>query len=152
MAQFDMSFDPANAPESSYGIIPAGWYLAECIKSDLVPTKAGGERLAITWRILGPSHVGRQVIASINTRHDNPQVVTIGQEEIFRIASVAGKKLDRSEHLIGITAEISIIVEPPKNGYDEANRVKKYRAPAGRTAPPVFTAPPATAPWARPKA
>lgn len=151
-----LNFD-ANAVEPNrFSLLPAGKYKAMITQSEVVDTKAGnGQRLKLTWRIIEGEFANKIVFDNINVGHVNQEVQAIGQSILSSLCHAAGVlRLKDSEELHGIPVYITVVVNPPKDGYPEDNKVKRYESVGNsNTATPKqnhsstgFPVPPATPP------
>lgn len=89
MAQLGGSFDPNSVPED---ILPEKTkFLAQVINSELTPTKDGtGQRLILTWEIVGGPFAKKQVFHGINYRNKNPQAEAIAARELAEVCKAMG--------------------------------------------------------------
>jgi Protein of unknown function (DUF669) len=159
-----LNFDASQvAPEqSNITPVPAGIYVAQVIDSDVKPLKSGnGDALNLTLRILEGAHVNRQVWASLNIRHSNPQAQGIAQAQLSALCHAVGviKVNGDSTVLHNRPLRIRVKVREADGQYPARNEVNGFEALPGGAAPPmgqapVFAAPPQAAPaapgWATP--
>jgi len=168
MAQ--LNFDARNvAPEAPRNPIPAGVYLCVITESDVIHTRAGGEMLKLTHKVLDGPHANRLVWGNINIRNASPEAERIGQSQLSSLC-YAVNQLDLrqggSEMLHNIPVRVRVSIRPAgpdKTGTyrEEQNEVKGYEAAGGQGAapapvypaptpqPPLSTGAPAAAPAAQ---
>lgn len=83
------AFSIADVPDDT--LIPAGWYPARIVRSDLRDLKSGdGQRLVLTYALQGGPFAERRVDASFNVDHPNPQAVEISQKELAKVLRACG--------------------------------------------------------------
>lgn len=149
MSQFE--FNAANvAPAGDYSPIPDGTYTAEIIESEKVSTKDGtGAFLKMVFRIVAPSHAGRQIIHRLNLWNKNTKAVEIAQQQMSAICHAVGiMQITDSQQLHGRPMNITVKVA------GEYNEIKAFKPAGAVAAQPQQTAQPAAkkAPaWAQPK-
>ena len=98
------------------------------MRTEIKPTKKGGEMINIRYDITGPEHVGRVVFGNINTVNDNPVAVQIGFEQLGQILRAIGlERLRDTDELSGHTLQIKVKISKSE-GYDDANEVCGWRA------------------------
>jgi len=133
MALLNNVFELSSVPEreernNDFTPIPAGWYTAMMMRTEIKPTKKGGEMINIRYDITGPEHVGRVVFGNINTVNDNPVAVQIGFEQLGQILRAIGlERLRDTDELSGHTLQIKVKISKSE-GYDDANEVCGWRA------------------------
>ena len=156
MSKFGQVINVDDLPDG--GVIPAGTYEATIEKCDFVENKAGnGTLIKVSWKIDGPTMAGAMVFDQINFSHPNEVAQRLGQAQFKRLLIATGTKIiQESEQLIGARCQIRVAVDPAKDGYDERNSVKEYKALGSEVpARPVFGAkkkaeePAKKGPWAK---
>lgn len=154
MADLGMDFDAnAQEPMQPREILPAGWYQAAILESDLADTKAKqagetqrGTILNLVWQIIGGQHDGRKVFDRVNRDNDNQAAVDIGSRQLSSICRACGRMLVRESDLLhNIICNIRLAVRPAKNGYEASNEIKEY-TPATAAGAPAAPAQPAAPP------
>lgn len=146
MPQFPFN-QAQHKPQSTLEQMPAGWYPARVIESDIAPTSKGdGFRLKLTFEIIDGPYKGRKVTSGYNIQNPNPQAVEIAMNEIAAICCCVGKfqPIQQSEELHGIPLQIKLTTQKDS----DYNEVKGYRdingndpGKAGAGAPVAQTAP-----------
>jgi hypothetical protein len=175
MAQ--MIFNAATvAPSSAFDPIPAGWYVAKIVQSEIRQTnKKDGHYIWLAMQVLNTEHAGRVVFDQLNIDNPNPKAVEIGYGSLSAICHATDViDMQDTEQLHGIPLEVKVAIAPAEGQYAASNQVKGYRglpkqqnaapmqpagappqawAPAPAAQPPAqqFAAPPAApAAWAPP--
>ena len=172
MAQ--MSFNAATvAPSSAFDPIPAGWYVAKIVQSEIRQTnKKDGHYIWLALQVLNTEHAGRVVFDNLNIDNPNPKAVEIGYGSLSAICHATDViDMQDTEQLHGIPIEVKVTIDPASGQYAASNSVKGYRglpkqqqaapmqptgappqawAPAPAAQPPAqqYAAPPAAAPQA----
>lgn len=73
------------------GVLPAGIYDVQMVKSEVVPTKSGtGQMLVCQLAITAGNAVGRKITARFNVQNQNPQAVEIAMRELSAMSHVIG--------------------------------------------------------------
>jgi hypothetical protein len=148
MAQYN--FDSSGVPDQTFDLVPAGWYVAEIVESEIKQTKAGdGAYINFQWKLLGPSHAGRTVWEMVMIQHPNQEVVDIGQQKLASVTRATGRRAFRDTgELHHHPVEIKVAVEKGKDGFDDKNAVKACRTLPGQGGGQGF---PSQAPWQTPQ-
>jgi Protein of unknown function (DUF669) len=132
MSLFD--FDASDIDTTDF--LPEGWYRVKVSEAELLPTKSGGERLKLTYKVFSGTGTGRNVFGSINTKHANPTVVEIGKKELARLLKAMGlERVKSTNELLNKPLEIKVSVK--EDDYGIKNEVRGYRAAEGVVAPAV---------------
>ena len=148
LAGFDAS---VVEPQSAFGPIPAGKYLALISESEMKPTKNGsGQYLQLTFVILdnGP-YSGRHIWTRLNLQNSNRTAEDIAQRELSAICRAVNViRPQDSEELHNIPLTIIVGMERNKDTNELTNRIKGYEAAVGNNVPPkpqhaAIPAPPA---------
>jgi hypothetical protein len=169
MAHF--SFDTSTVPASErqdFALLPAGWYTAQIVESDVVVTKNGGERMKLTLDILSEGYRGRKVWGGLNVRNASAAAEGIAQQQLRDICAAIGlTRLTDTAELHNKPLEVRIkVVEDPTGHYEPKNEPTQYRpvsmaasgfspavprasAPAAPAAPATPPSAPASPPWAK---
>ena len=121
----------------SFEPMPAGWYTAQIVDSEMKTTKAGtGEYLECKMEILGPNHAGRFVWDRFNLKNPNEVAVRIGKGNLAAIAKAVGiASLSDSSELHMKPFQVKLNVRPPQNGYEASNECKGYKGADGAAQP-----------------
>lgn len=140
------AFNLADVPDDT--LIPAGWYPARIVRSDLRDLKSGdGQRLVLTYALHGGPYTERRVEAGFNVDHPNPQAVEISQKELAKVLRACGLgAIQDTLELHDRLHQIRVGVETYKDR--DQNRITDWR-PMSPVAVPSAAAParpPAPAP------
>lgn len=121
-------------PNSSFDPLPAGWYNAKMIESEIKPTKAGdGAMLACQFEILDGQFTGRRIFHNFNIENKNPVAVKIAYEQLSALGHVTGVlDIQDSALLHGIPLQIKLKVRPASEQYDASNDISGFRDQHGR--------------------
>lgn len=142
MAQLNYEFD-ANSiePQAPREVLPAGDYLAQIVKSDMVPTKSGdGSMLTLELEIVSGPYERRRIWDRLNLDNRNQQAVEIAQRTLSAICHAVGVlRVSDSEALHWKPMLVKVAVRP--NGVDKSgvereasNEVRGYSPANGQTA------------------
>lgn len=129
----DKPFDANEVdPAGTYEPIPAGWYEASIISSEVKETKAGnGEYLSLTFSISEneSEFSGRMVWCNLNLVNPNPKAVEIARRELSSLChAVDVLNPEDSSELHGIPLQIKVKVRPATDNYPAANDVVGFRS------------------------
>lgn len=122
---------PAEAPEA----IPAGWYIAQMVESEMKPTSNGqGAYLATVYQVLEGKYKGAKLFDRINLQNSNPTAVEIGYRQLSAICHAVGViQVEDSAQLHNRPLGVKVSLRPAGPGadgknYDASNEVKGYKA------------------------
>jgi len=141
-----LDFDTdAVEPENDYIPIPEGNYDALIQGAEVKPTRDGtGKRLAIRFRITGPSHVGGVIFAGLNVVNRSEKAQEIGRRQLAELLRAVGLPGERDmAKLIDTECRIAVVIRPANGDYPASNDVKRFSpsqtradAPAGQPGKP----------------
>lgn len=157
MAQ--LNFDARSvAPNEAFEPIPAGWYNAKIVESEMKATANGqGAYLALTIQIVDGQYVNRKVFDRLNLQNQNAVAQEIAYKTLSAICHATGViQVQDSSQLHGIPMQVKVALRaagPGNDGkhYEASNEVKGYKPVENRQAAPAF-APPAPPQYAPPPA
>ena len=135
MAQFN--FDTNNAPkrESNYELLPAGFYTAQVIESEIVPLQSGqGQALKLTFEVLQDGYRSRKVWARLNIQHSgSPESERIANEQLRELCeSVGVVRMSDTTELHNKPVQIRVKIREDKTGkYEPQNDVIGYKPVGG---------------------
>ena len=111
--------------------LPAGIYLCEITKSNVVPTKAGnGHRMVLTIKIIDCEYEGSVIFESLNIDNPNPRAVKIAQERLKSLCQVCDiDELEDTAELHGIPFTAKVQIKPATDGWEARNEVTSYHSP-----------------------
>lgn len=150
MAQF--SFDTNSAPkrESNYELLPAGWYTAQVVESEIVPLKSGqGQALKLTFEVLQEGFLNRRLWARLNIRHSgSPEAERIANEQLRELCeSIGVVRMQDTVELHKKPVSIRVKIREDKTGqYEPSNEVSAFKPVAGGAAAPMAPQMPGSAP------
>ena len=136
-----IDFDPTAVEkrESNYDLLPAGWYDAQAIESEIIPLKSGnGTALKLTFDVLTDGYRGRRVWVRLNYRHSNPTAEKIAQQQLRELCESTGVgRLTDTTLLHHRPVSIKVRIREDKSGqYEPQNDVTGYKA-LGAMSPPA---------------
>ena len=135
MAQ--LNFDASTvAPQEAFDPIPAGWYPAQIVESEMkAGSKPGSSYLAITLQIMGGDFNNRKVFDRFNLQNANPVAVEIAYRSLSAVCHAVGLiQVADSQLLHGRPMMVKVSVRPARvdatsgSAYDASNEVKGYKA------------------------
>ena len=149
---FKASELPVDEKDGDFAPLPAGWYSANIIESELKDTNSGtGQYIKIRYDITGPTHQGRVVFGMLNIKNDNEVAEKIGLQQLLRLMKVIGLEWppEDTDQFVGNSLEIKLKIKPARGEYGESNDVCGYKVGAGSAGIPGIPKPdvPGTAPW-----
>ena len=127
------SFDVNSAEyddDSSFDLIPAGWYQMFISKAELRPTKSGGSMISVTYDISGPTHQGRKIFGNFNWENANPVAQEIGRKQFAQQVRALGLSgIQQLEDLINLPFDGKVGIQKSKDQqYEDSNRVTAFAA------------------------
>lgn len=150
------SFDVNSAEydeDSSFDLIPAGWYQMFISKAELRPTKSGGSMISVTYDITGPTHQGRKIFSGFNWENANHVAQEIGRKQFAQQVRALGLSgIQQLEDLINLPFDGKVGIQKSKDPqYEDSNRVTAFAAAGSRSAGGVAQAAPQQRPVAAPQ-
>lgn len=117
------------APAQAFELLPAGWYNAKIVESQMKPTKNGsGAYLALTLEVIDDKYASRKLFDRLNLKNDNPQAVDIAYRTLSAICHATGiVQVQDSAQLHGIPLQVKVKVVPAKDGYEASNEISGYK-------------------------
>ena len=109
--------------------VPAGWYLAEVIKSEMKATNAGtGKYLNLQWKITEGEHKGRMFFTLMNLVNPNPIAVEIAQKELASVCEAMDiEELEDSVDLHETEIGVRLSVKAGDANWPPKNEAKQYK-------------------------
>lgn len=117
-------------PSTAFDVLPAGWYVAQVVKSEIKPTsKPGGARLNLQFQILNAPAAGRVVFGGYNIKNDNPVAVEIAMNELAALSNAINTPVwNQTEELHGKPFHLKIkIVKDSTGQYEDKNEPNGYK-------------------------
>ena len=138
MALLPNVFVPEDAEAMEFKTLPAGWYLAELVKSELKDTNAkDGKYLALKFRIVEDAEIdgvevkseGRFVFTNLNIVNKNETAVKLARFDLKKICAAVGHEgeLEDTVDLHNIELQIKLSVKAATSEWPERNEIKGYR-------------------------
>lgn len=130
MALLPKVFAPEDAEDAVFSTLPAGWYEAELVKSELKTTKDGaGKYLAFKFKVINGKHDGRFVFTNINIVNKNDIAVRIAQSDLKAICTAIDftGELEDTIDLHDQPMLIKVSVKPETSQWPEKNEIKGYK-------------------------
>ncbi len=145
MALLPNVFVPDDAESMEFSVLPAGWYPAELVKSELKDTNAkDGKYLALKFRILenveiGDKEVkseGRFVFTNLNIVNKSEMAVKLARSDLKALCFAVGHdtELEDTTDLHNIDLQIKLSVKPETSEWPAKNEIKGYRTIEGAEA------------------
>ena len=151
------NYEPASNPDP----IPAAWYTAFIVESDLKQAGAtakdpNGQYYAFVFEVCEGPYKGRKVFANYNVVNVNQQAVDIAYKDLaslYRAIGAEHENITNTEQLHNRPMEIKVGIQAARGDYDASNNIKSggYR-PVGAGATAAPSAPPPVAPPVAPPA
>lgn len=143
-------------PNVALDAIPAGWYNAQIVGSEMKPTKdQTGQYLELTLQILDGEHAGRKLFDRLNLVNSNPTAVEIAYKTLKAIYNAVGvARVNDSAEMHGRPLKVKVKLRPATGEYSATNEVQGYdhiqsaHQPAGVTSTGVPGNATGAPPWA----
>ena len=143
--------DPFNRNEyeetQDFDVIPAGWYQAAIVETDLVDNASGnGSHIKLTIQLEGGTFDRRLVWDRLTYTHTNPKAEEIGRGTYSKICRICGlEESNDTDDVLGQPLMVKLVTrEYERNKF--TNDVKDYQAcptVVPQKAPQAPTGPPA---------
>jgi hypothetical protein len=130
MALLPGVFVPEEAEDSPFAPIPAQWYTAEIIKSELKDTSnKDGKYLALTFKVIDGEHSGRMLFTNLNIVNKSETAVRIARSDLKAICKAVGHEgeLEDSIDLHNIPLDIKVTIKPETSQWPAKNEIKAYK-------------------------
>ena len=131
MALLPDVFTPENEDSNPFAPIPADWYLAEIIKSEIKTTNdKSGKYIALTFKISEGEHEGRMLYSNLNIVNKSDVAVKIARADLKAICDSVGftGELEDTIDLHNIPLMIKVTIKPETSQWPAKNEVKAYRS------------------------
>lgn len=139
MALLPNVFVPEEAESMEFTVLPAGWYPAEIVKSEIKDTKLkDGKYIALKFRITEDVEIdgeevkseGRFVFTNLNIINKNETAVRIAQSDLKAICESIGHEgeLEDTVDLHDQDMMIKLSVKPETSEWPAKNEIKGYKA------------------------
>lgn len=138
MALLPNVFVPEDAESAEFKTLPAGWYNAEIVKSEVKDTRdKTGKYIALKLRIVEDAEIdgktvaseGRFVFTNLNIVNKNETAVRLARSDLKNICAAVGQEgeLEDTIDLHNIEMQIKLNVKAATSEWPEKNEVKGYR-------------------------
>ena len=130
MAILPNIFKPEEAQENPFAPIPADWYLAEIIKSEVKATRSNdGKYLALTFKILEGDHSGRMIFANLNLVNKSEVAVKIAESDLKAICEAVNFEGDLEDtfDLHNIAMQVKVSLKPETAQWPAKNELKNFK-------------------------
>jgi len=117
-------------PAADFEPLPAGWYQAMAVESNMVPNKSGtGDRLNFQFQILKPEqYANRRVFLGLNIRHENAMAQEIAQKELSSFCRAAKKmNMSNTEDLHGTPVHVKLRIDPGNEQFEARNEIRMFK-------------------------
>ena len=125
-------FDPRKYEDMrEFGVIPAGEYPMQIVKSERKPTKKQtGDMLVLEMEVIQGDHKGRRLWVNLNLWNRNQDACEIASRELATISRAVGfdGPPGESEKLHRIPFIGKVKVKPASGQYKEGNELKGYKS------------------------
>lgn len=139
MALLPNVFVPEEAESMEFEVLPAGWYPAEIVKSELKTTKdKTGKYIALKFKITDDVEIkgeevksnGRFVFTNLNIVNKNETAVKIAMSDLKAICESIGfeGELEDTVDIHDQEMMIKLSVKPETSEWPAKNEVKGYKA------------------------
>ncbi len=147
LEEYNLNDVPAEE-QKPVDLVPAGWYDAVIVESEVKPNSKGtGKLLALTWQVLSGSHKNARLKNSLNIKHNDQQTAEIAKRELGYIRHATGVSTPNdSTELHNKPCSINVVVREytRKDGtVGHTNDIKaygkrgKFNRPAASTTAPA---------------
>jgi len=133
MALLPDVFTPEEADSDPFAPIPAGWYPAEIIKSELKNTKdKTGKYISLCFKVLEGEHEGRMIFTNLNIINKSDVAVKIARSDLKAICEAVEHtgELEDTEDLHNIPLAMKVSVKPETSQWPAKNEIKGYKSEA----------------------
>lgn len=139
MALLPNVFVPEDAESMEFTVLPAAWYPAELVKSELKDTRTpGGKYLALKFKITDDIVVdgeeiksaGRFVFTNLNIVNKNETAVKLAYSDLKALCAAVGHEgeLEDTVDIHDIELLIKLSVKAETSEWPAKNEIKGYKA------------------------
>ena len=114
---------------SNFEPLPAGWYLAEIVKSEILETKAknGNKYIKLRFKIIDGKFENRLVFNNLNIINSNSIAEEIAKKELATISEICEEdEIDDTDQLHNIPMGIRLTIREATASYPASNEIKEY--------------------------
>lgn len=138
MALLPNVFVPEDAESMEFKVLPAGWYPAEIVKTEVKDTKMkDGKYIALKCRLLENVEIdgeevnseGRFVFTNLNIVNKNETAVRMARSDLKKICAAVNHEgeLEDTIDLHNIELQIKLSVKEATSEWPAKNEIKDYR-------------------------
>ena len=134
MAHFSFDTGSVEKRESNYELLPAGWYTAQVINTEIVPLKSGnGSALKLTFEVLNDGYRNRKLWLRLNVKHSNPEAERISQMQLGELCDSIGlARFQDTVELHNKPVQIKVKIRKDETGqYEDQNEINGFKLAAG---------------------
>lgn len=131
MAQLPSVFKANKDSKMGFDPLPAGWYIAEIVKSEYKANAAKtGHYLTCQFKVIAPEdQKGKVVFNLLNLDNPNQQAVEIANKEFDVLCTACDvDEVEDSTELHGIPLGIRLTIDPGDANWPPKNVIKDYKA------------------------
>lgn len=133
MAQFSFDTNTVEKRETNYELLPAGWYTAQVVDSEIVNLNSGnGQAIKLTFEVLSDGYRSRRLWSRLNVRHTNPKAETIAQQQLRELCdSIGVVRMQDTVELHNKPVQVRVKIRKDEAGqYEDQNEIAGFK-PAG---------------------
>lgn len=130
MAELPEVFNASEAEDAGFSVIPAGWYVASIVKSQLKDTRNNdGKMISLQFKIIEGEYAKRIVFANLNIINKNDTAVRIAKSDLKKICeAIDMETVIDTDDLLGNELQIKLIEKKATGKYPAGNEIKDYRS------------------------
>jgi hypothetical protein len=123
-------FTPDEAISDPFTPLPADWYEAEILSSEVKSTKAkDGKYISLKFVILEGEFKDRFVFTNLNIVNKSDVAVRIAQSDLKKICDACGvDSLEDTEDLHNVPMQIKLSVKPETSQWPAKNEIKDFKS------------------------
>lgn len=129
-SEFKFNLDLTNVEVGNFDVIPAGEYVAQIQKSELVDTKDGtGKYIKTSWKITDQVQNGRVFFSNFNIMNKSDKAVQIGMAQLKSLLMCAGSQgfvLKDPADLVGLECLVKLKIRT-SDQYGDQNEVASFK-------------------------
>lgn len=122
-------FVPDDAEDDPFAPIPAAWYQAQIIKSEMKETNAkDGKYLSLTFKIIEGEYTGRFLFINLNLVNKSDVAVRIARSDLKAICKAVELEgdLEDSTDLHDIPMDVKVIIKEASANWPAKNELKGF--------------------------
>lgn len=134
MAQFQFNAQQ-HAVVNGYDVLPAGWYAAKIVETEIKTTGSGGtqgQMISAKFEILHPEWAaGRTFFNNYNTANANEKAQKMGNGQLSALCGVLGMPgFNDTTELHAKPLHVKLNIQPAKDQYEASNSVSQVKSSA----------------------